>query len=237
MDATDLEWAFLERHSGCPQRRTTGCDVASNSPLNRDRIAATIITVAVHALLIAALVEGGAKVRSSVRDAARGDGQDTTVAVEFLARQEQASPKPPAVVETTPRPPLIAEPSIPEPAGTIAQPSNPASDAASSGSANEDVPQGGAGAPPDELGARYLAAVRAAIVREWNAQGGGEIPSGCAVVFDQADGGRPLRAWVMHCGSLSAIERARLETAVMQAQPLPYAGFEPVFQAHLKLTF
>ena len=228
----------LERHSGCPQRRTTGCDVASTSTLNHDRIAATIVTVAVHALLIAALVEGGgSRARSSVRDAARGDGQETTVAVEFLARQKQASPKPPAVVEITPQPHLIEEPSVPEPVSTIAQPPSPASDAASSGSANEDVPQGGAGAPADELGARYLAAVRAAIVREWNAQGGGEIPSGCAVVFDQLDGGRPLRAWTMHCGSLSATERARLEAAVMQAQPLPYAGFEPVFQAHLKLTF
>ena len=235
-----------KRYDGCfwiqsglpdPQCPIIGCDVASTNTLNRDRIAATIFTVGAHALVIATLwFSGSGTGARSVPDAALGDGQDTTVAARFLARQKQASPKPPPppVVETTPQPPPVEDSSIPEPApaeeSVITQQSNPAASPA-----NET--EGGAGAPADELGARYLAAVRAAIVREWNAQGGGEIPSGCAVVFDQVDGGRPLRAWVMHCGSLSAIERARLETAVMQAQPLPYAGFEPVFQTHLKLTF
>lgn len=214
--------------------------MASTNTFNRDRIAATIISVGGHALVIATLwLAGGGSGARSVPDAPLGDGQDTTVAAQFLERQKQARPEtpPPPVVEATPQPP-VPEP-VPVEESVIAQQSNPATDKVPPGEAASPAneAEGGAGAPADELGARYLAAVRAAIVREWNAQGGGEIPSGCVVVFDQVDGGRPLRAWVMHCGSLSASERARLETAVMQAQPLPYAGFEPVFQTHLKLTF
>ena len=57
------------------------------------------------------------------------------------------------------------------------------------------------------------------------------------VVIDQVEGGRAIRAWVMNCNVMPITDRIRLETAVMQAQALPYAGFEPVFQTHLKLAF
>ncbi len=56
-------------------------------------------------------------------------------------------------------------------------------------------------------------------------------------MIEQAAGGRALRACVVQCGDLPLVERIRLETAVMQVQPLPYEGFEPVFQERVELVF
>ncbi len=186
-----------------------------------------------HALVIASLTMRAAGGRPGQGTGnAIGDGPEDWIAVSFL--EKQGGPKPsPDTVDATP-PPAQAE--VPRASETVPpqDDGNAAQDAASPEDARDG---GGASAPQDDLGARYLAAVRAAVLEQWSAQGGNAIPAGCVVVIDQAAGGKALRAWVMRCTDLPLGERIRLETAVMQVQPLPYTGFEPVFQAHIELTF
>lgn len=202
----------------------------------RERILAITATVLLHALVLLVLLrfDGGRPGSPSARDGGAGKGGALEV-VEFVALPGEAtSPAPPAVpalqaqaTEASTQQPLADAVPLP----TTSQPTPPGE-----ASANDEK-GGGTGAPEDDLGTRYLAAVRAVIDTQWQQQGGGVIPTGCEVVIHQADGGRVLRAWVMHCGALPLADRIRLETAVMQAQSLPYTGFEPVFQATLRLRY
>lgn len=227
--------------------------MAATSPSLSDRITAATITVLVHALIVVVMVMGlqsdGGPGSRSVPDTAPGEHAWT--AIHFVTEQKQAAAEtPPAALETRPQPAPVEESPIPEPAPdgeSATADATPSADAASSeaaalspaeAAASFDAGEaGGADAPQDDLGARYLAAVRTAVLEQWDAMGGGAIPAGCEVVIEQVDGGQAIRAWTRQCGDLPMSGRIRLETAAMQAQPLPYEGFEPVFQAHLKLTF
>ena len=203
----------------------------------RDRIAAITVVILLHALLILHAVmlrDAGGRPGQGLRDAV-GEGREVLVEVNFVKRN--AAPKLRPVAIEVPLPPVKVEHSpvgepVPAEAGAVAD--EKTRDIASIEDAHEG---GGNGAPKDDLGTRYLAAVRAAVLAEWTAQGGGAIPAGCKIMFDQATGGHALRAWVMQCASLPLRERIRLESAVMQVEPLPYAGFEPVFQEHMELEF
>lgn len=220
-------------------------DPAASTPW-RDRIVAAIVIVLVHALvLVPALVwhGGGRPGPRAAQEGAPGGGEDDLIVTEFIAVPQHVAAKPaPATLEPPPQPAQAEAPPVPEQVEDSATASNPASaadsatpvDPAAAGGAR---PGGGSDAQDDDLGDRYLAAIRATVLRQWQAQGGGAIPAGCQVVIDQVEGGRAVRVWVMNCSALPTTERIRLETAVMQTPSLPYTGFEPVFQAHLRLTF
>lgn len=200
----------------------------------RDHIATIIVVLLLHALLIASLAmrDAGGSPGQGAGDAI-GHGQEDWIAVNFL--KKESGPKPsPATVDATP-PHAQAE----DPRASEAVPPQDDAKAEQNAAASETTQDGGGSSAPldNDLGARYLAAVRAAVLAQWNTQGGNAIPAGCVVVIDQAAGGKALRAWVMQCTDLPLGERIRLETAVMQVQSFPYAGFEPVFQAHIELTF
>lgn len=223
-------------------------DPAAPTPWH-DHIAAAIVIVLVHALvLVPALVwhAGGRPGPRAAQAGAPGGGEDDLIVTEFIAIPQNAAAKQaPATIAPPPQPARAEDPSVPEQVEESAAARSPADPASAADSATPVDPAapgsarsgGGSDALDDDLGARYLAAVRATVLRQWQARGGGAIPAGCEVVIDQVEGGRAIRAWVMNCNVMPMADRIRLETAVMQAQALPYAGFEPVFQAHLKLAF
>lgn len=87
------------------------------------------------------------------------------------------------------------------------------------------------------LAARYADALRDAIARNWTRPD--NVPAGwrCRVVIRQIPGGEVISATAdSKCDYADAGKRS-LEAAVLKAQPLPYVGFESVFQRSLGLDF
>lgn len=94
-------------------------------------------------------------------------------------------------------------------------------------------------APADDqaLRARYAAAIRDAIIAQWSI--GASMPSGarCRLAIRQLPGGAVGSVQADPDCEFDAAGRAGLERAVMRAQPLPYRGFERVFERSLNLQF
>jgi colicin import membrane protein len=115
-------------------------------------------------------------------------------------------------------------------------------DARARAQASEDAaataspPPGNNGADPDLL-ARYVAALNAAIVQNWTRPETVPLGQRCKIVIRQAIGGTVVDAKVDPSCPYDALGRRSVEAAVLKADPLPYAGFEPVFNRTLILTF
>lgn len=96
------------------------------------------------------------------------------------------------------------------------------------------------GGSVDDLASRYLEAIRATIRRKF-ADSRRASPSGCRLSVEQVSGGavssaRSTGAEEGSC-ALSEDELRDLERAALLAQPLPYAGFEAVFDSSVELAF
>ncbi|HRO28373.1 MAG TPA: protein TolA, partial [Luteimonas sp.] len=65
------------------------------------------------------------------------------------------------------------------------------------------------------------------------------VPIGqrCRIVIRQIPGGEVVSAEVDPSCPYDAQGRRSVEAAVLKAQPLPYVGFESVFQRNLTLNF
>ncbi|MHB8911197.1 MAG: cell envelope integrity protein TolA [Lysobacter sp.] len=87
------------------------------------------------------------------------------------------------------------------------------------------------------LAGRYAAALQAAIVAKWTRPD--SIPAGavCRLVIRQLPGGEVMEAKVSSPCAYDEAGRRSIEAAVLKAQPLPYQGFEAVFQRNLTLNF
>lgn len=83
--------------------------------------------------------------------------------------------------------------------------------------------------PPYSREHDYLVALREAVRAHW-APGTGP----CSVTIQQAIGGRVVTAVSESC-VMGATAKQALETAAINAQPLPYAGFERVFRERVTL--
>lgn len=100
-----------------------------------------------------------------------------------------------------------------------------------------------ASAPPGERGtdagllAKYRAALQAAIVQNWSRPDSVPIGQRCKIVIRQLPGGQVVNAQVDPSCPYDEAGRRSVEAAVLKAQPLPYAGFEPVFARTLTLNF
>ena len=103
-------------------------------------------------------------------------------------------------------------------------------------SARADASASGAG-NDDDLRGRYAAALRDAITSKWTRPD--SIPAGapCRLVIRQLAGGKVVDAQVAAPCSYDEAGRRSIEAAVLKAQPLPYAGFESVFDRTLLLNF
>jgi colicin import membrane protein len=105
--------------------------------------------------------------------------------------------------------------------------------------------QTAAAAPPppgnqgvDEgLKSRYATAIQEAILRNWTRPENVPIGQRCQIRITQVRGGTVVRAEVAPSCPYDELGRRSIEAAVLKAQPLPYAGFEAVFDRNLILNF
>lgn len=111
---------------------------------------------------------------------------------------------------------------------------NPAEDAARADAA---ASQPGAGGTDAGLMAKYAAALQSAITAKWTRPETIADGALCRLIIRQLPGGEVVDVQVSSPCSYDEQGRRSIEAAVLKAQPLPYAGFEPVFQRTLTLNF
>ncbi|QDW67196.1 TonB C-terminal domain-containing protein [Luteimonas granuli] len=97
-------------------------------------------------------------------------------------------------------------------------------------------PPGNQGVDPG-LSARYAAAIQEAILRNWTRPENVPLGQKCRIVITQVRGGTVVRVEVSPTCPFDDLGRRSVEAAVLKAQPLPYAGFESVFNRTLNLNF
>lgn len=96
----------------------------------------------------------------------------------------------------------------------------------------------GSAAEPDGAPiAAYVEALQATIQQHWLAPEPMAADLDCAVDIEQADGGTVVQVSFGKDCNADAAARASLERAVHRASPLPYRGFERVFQRRVHLVF
>ncbi len=111
-----------------------------------------------------------------------------------------------------------------------------AAQASKTAAASAPPPPGNAGADPG-LGAAYQAAIQAAVLSNWRRPDNVPIGQRCRITIRQLPGGQVIDATVADSCPFDEAGRRSVEAAVLKAQPLPYAGFETVFNRTLLLNF
>lgn len=119
----------------------------------------------------------------------------------------------------------------------LAQLANARSRSAAEDAAQSDAQVSGANGVDDGLKARYAAALQAAILAKWTRPDTVPIGAACKLVIRQLPGGQVMGVEVASPCAYDEQGRRSIEAAVLKAQPLPYAGFEPVFSRTLNLNF
>lgn len=119
----------------------------------------------------------------------------------------------------------------------LAQLANARSRNAAEESAQSDAQASGANGIDEGLKARYAAALQAAILAKWTRPDTVPLGATCKLVIRQLPGGQVMGVEVASPCSYDEQGRRSIEAAVLKAQPLPYAGFEPVFSRTLNLNF
>lgn len=100
--------------------------------------------------------------------------------------------------------------------------------------AREPVQAGGNNGTDTDLAARYALAMHQTAQAGWNRALAPERVA-CKVRFTQIPGGDVIDVQFLSCG-FDAQGRESVERALRRS-PMPYAGFEPVFQRQIDLTF
>lgn len=111
-----------------------------------------------------------------------------------------------------------------------------AADEAARSDASASAPAGQGGADSG-LKARYEAALTQAILSKWTRPETVPLGAKCRLIIKQIVGGTVLSAEVSSPCAYDEQGQRSIEAAVLKAQPLPYAGFEPVFDRTLILNF
>lgn len=110
-------------------------------------------------------------------------------------------------------------------------------------SASQDVQSDSSASPPPgnngidkNLLAQYQVAIQRAVTSNWTRPDNvPDLP--CRLTIVQLPGGEVISAEVSGSCPYDEQGRRSVEAAVLKAQPLPYAGFEPVFNRRLNFTF
>ncbi len=76
-----------------------------------------------------------------------------------------------------------------------------------------------------------------AILRNWVRPDSVPLGQRCDLNIRQLPGGQVIDVQVAASCPYDDLGKRSVEAAVLKAQPLPYAGFEKVFQRHLNLHF
>lgn len=105
----------------------------------------------------------------------------------------------------------------------------------------EDLPfaekaQSGQNGKDNSKQAAYIAAIQNAVTPNW-LRPDNTPPGACMVHIVQIPGGQVLSAKADASCPYDAAGKASIENAVLRSQPLPYQGFEDVFQRNLTFTF
>jgi colicin import membrane protein len=111
-----------------------------------------------------------------------------------------------------------------------------AAQAAAQADASASAPPGNNGVDTGLL-ARYQAALQDAILRNWVRPDSVPLGQRCKLNIRQIPGGQVIDVQVAAGCPYDELGKRSVEAAVLKAQPLPYAGFEPVFQRNLTLNF
>jgi colicin import membrane protein len=107
---------------------------------------------------------------------------------------------------------------------------------ASDGAASASPPPGNRGADPN-LSAAYTKALTDAIRSNWTQPDNVSASQVCKIVIRQIPGGEVIDAQVDPSCPYDEQGRRSVEAAVLKAQPLPYRGFESVFNRTLTINF
>ncbi|WP_313346598.1 cell envelope integrity protein TolA [Stenotrophomonas sp.] len=112
-----------------------------------------------------------------------------------------------------------------------------AAGAATAGSSGAAQPAAGGGGTSDDLAAKYAAAIQQKVLAQW--QRPDSVPQGqrCQIVITQIPGGQVLQAKVSPSCPFDEAGKRSIEAAVLNAQPLPYRGFETVFARTINFNF
>ncbi|MBC6941129.1 MAG: cell envelope integrity protein TolA [Xanthomonadales bacterium] len=104
--------------------------------------------------------------------------------------------------------------------------------------AQHEAPQAqtGAGGADDDLTARYQAAIQAAVTNNWNRPESAQAGLRCTINVAQIPGGEVISVSIGSPCNADDVTRNSLEQAVKRA-PLPYQGFEKVFQRNITFNF
>lgn len=97
--------------------------------------------------------------------------------------------------------------------------------------------QTGAGGQDNDLTARYAAAIQSAVTNNWNRPDNASGGLRCVLNIAQIPGGDVISVSIGSPCNADPVTRTSIEQAVMKAAPLPYQGYEKVFQRNIKFTF
>lgn len=103
--------------------------------------------------------------------------------------------------------------------------------------ANTGNPPPGQGGTADDLLAKYQSALQQAITDKWTRPDSVAVGTRCRIIIRQLPGGEVLNAEVQPGCPYDEMGKRSVEAAVLKAQPLPYRGFESVFNRTLILNF
>jgi colicin import membrane protein len=97
--------------------------------------------------------------------------------------------------------------------------------------------QTGAGGQDNDLAARYAAAIQSAVTNNWNRPDSATPGLRCTVLITQIPGGDLINVQVTSPCNADQVTRNSIESAVRKAAPLPYQGYEKVFQRSIRFNF
>ena len=111
-----------------------------------------------------------------------------------------------------------------------------AAGSAAAGSSGASQPAAGGGGNSDDLSAKYAAAIRAKVLSQWVRPDTVPLGQRCQITITQIPGGTVMQAKVSPNCPYDEAGKRSIEAAVLNAQPLPYRGFESVFARTLNFT-
>lgn len=84
---------------------------------------------------------------------------------------------------------------------------------------------------------RYSLAIQTAVQQNWLRPDSAQPGIRCAIRIVQIPGGEVIQVSVTSPCNVDDLTRRSIEAAVLKAQPLPYRGYESVFQRDIKFNF
>ena len=84
---------------------------------------------------------------------------------------------------------------------------------------------------------RYSLAIQSAVLQNWLRPDSAQPGIRCTLRIVQIPGGEVIQVSVTSPCKVDDLTRRSIEAAVLKAQPLPYRGYESVFQRDIKFNF